>query len=101
MVSCIYFIILPIYLCTLRSEGNKIYYYYILFPGLWGFCHMLVKTGKTVLAKIGYILAKSNVNHAFCTICQQITMHKVKTNFSSKLIKTVWMNFRRQSSGIF
>ena len=51
------------------------------FPGLWGFCHMLVKTGKTVLAKIGYILAKSNVNHAFCTICQQITMHKVKTNF--------------------
>ena len=28
MVSCIYFTILPIYLCTLRSEGNKIYYYY-------------------------------------------------------------------------
>ena len=23
MVSCIYFTILPIYLCTLRSEGNK------------------------------------------------------------------------------
>ena len=22
MVSCIYFTILPIYLCTLRSEGN-------------------------------------------------------------------------------
>ena len=36
MVSCIYFTILPIYLCTLRSEGNKIlllyiYYYYIIY----------------------------------------------------------------------
>ena len=39
MVSCIYFTILPIYLCTLRSEGNKIYYiiiiiYYIIRKGV-------------------------------------------------------------------
>ena len=86
----------------------------VLGTGLWGFCHMVVKTTvKTVPAKIGFCqvvkiyfchLAKTSVNNKFCTICQQITVRKVKTSLSNKIIttssfQTVWMNSRRQSNG--
>ena len=34
MVSCIYFTILPIYLCTLRSEGNENIIIIIIFDNV-------------------------------------------------------------------